>query len=203
MAEFNVEKSIMERYDIRLKGEDSWRCSWAVISISDDGFFNVQSDCGDFSYRWGSFGDCFKSFLIGILNDSGYLYSKICDNDKDNEIDMEKTIINMKKRIILNRQEVGNMTPYLDDELSPEEARELWDELDMVNNSYGTVSQDAFASIFYYELPSKERDKAFGEFWHDDILEYSSDRSAETFCEVVAPVFKEILKVELKNKKVS
>lgn len=200
MSHFKVKKSVMERYDIRL---DHWRCQWATISVSDDGVFNAQTDCGDFSYRWGSFGESFKMFLISIFSkDTHYLYNKIHDSSKANLIDIEKTVANMKERILQNRKENGNITPYVMDELSPEEARDLWDELETISNCHDEVTSDAFASMFYYELPDEGRRKVFGdEFWHDDILVNSSDRNAETFCEVVAPVFAEILREELRGSK--
>lgn len=203
MSEFNLTKSTMERYDIRLKNENSWRCAWAVISISNDGFLNAQTDCGDFSYRWGSFGNCFKSFLINICSkDGSYLYDKIHSRERAGNVDVEETINNMKVKIIHNRRGNGNRTPYVMDELSPEEARELWDELDSIQNNHGEITHDAFASIFYHELSSKEREKVFGdEFWHDNFLVTTEDREAKTFCEVVAPIFAEILKQELSDKK--
>ncbi|MDX8367892.1 hypothetical protein [Cytobacillus sp. IB215665] len=199
MSDYKLSKSVMERYDIRL---DNWSCQWAIISISNDGVFNAQTDCGDFSYRWGSFGNCFKSFLIGVFSkDTHYLYKKIHDSNKTNLVDVEKTVNNMKERILQNRRENGSSTPYVMNELSPEEARELWDELDSIQSCHGEITGDAFASIFYHELPDTARRKEFGdEFWHEDILTYSTDRQAEAFCEVVAPIFAEILKEELAEK---
>ncbi|MFA1509986.1 hypothetical protein ACDN41_12220 [Priestia aryabhattai] len=199
MSEYKLSKSTMERYDIRIKGENNWKCAWATISISDDGMFNVQSDCGDFSYSWGSFGDCFKTFLISICSkDTSYLYDKIHNQERANNVDVEKTVNNMKKKIIQNRLENYNRTPYLDDELSPEEARWLWDELDTMQRCHDEVSQDAFVSLFY-GLSSTERNKVFSdEFWYDDFIVTTNDRHAETFCNVVAPLFAEILKEELK-----
>lgn len=199
MSDYKVKKSVMERYDIRL---NSWGCQWAIISISDDGVFNAQTDCGDFSYRWGSFGGCFKSFLIDICSkDSHYLYSKIHSHSRAGLIDVEKTVNNMKEKIIENRRQTGNREPYVLDELSPEEARDLWDDLESVQSNHDEITSDAFASIFYHELSSEIREKVFSdEFWYDDYLVETSDRQAEAFCEVVAPVFAEILKKELENK---
>ncbi|MGG3456068.1 hypothetical protein [Paenibacillus rhizolycopersici] len=199
MQEYSVGKSTMERYNIRLNGGNHWRCAWAIISISPDGVFNAQTDCGDFSYRWGSFGDSFKSFLLEICSkDTSYLYRKISDHEREGKIDMEKTIDNMKSRILQKRREDGNRKPYLRDELSPEEARELWDALDLLEHS--EISNDAFASIFYHDLPSDERRKVFSdEFWYDDLLVTLPDRKATAFCEVVAPIFAEILKKELEE----
>jgi hypothetical protein len=199
MSDYKLTKSTMERYDIRLQGEDHWRCAWATISISDDGVFNAQTDCGNFNYYWGSPGKSFKSFLMDICSkDTNYLYRKIARSDREGQIDVEKTINNMKARVIQNRQENRNRTPYVMDELSPEEARELWDALDCIENNHSEISSDAFSSLFYYELPDKERSKVFSdEWWYDDILVTTEDIGAKAFCEVVAPVFAEILKSEL------
>jgi hypothetical protein len=202
MTGYNLTKSTMERYDIRIKNEDHWKCAWAVISISEDGMFNAQTDCGDFNYNWGSFGDCFKSFLADICSkDTDYLYGKIHSQDRDGNIDIEKTINNMKAKVIENRRENGNRTPYVLDELSPDEARDLWDELDSIQRNHDEISPDAFFSLFYHELSSKERRKVFSdEIWHDDILITIPDRKANAFCEVVAPLFADILKKELAEK---
>lgn len=202
MQEYNVSKSTMERYNIRLKGGNHWRCAWAIVSISEDGFFNAQTDCGDFSYRWGSFGDCFKTFLFETCSkDTSYLYRKISDPEREGKIDMEKTIENMKLRVIQKRREDGIRKPYLRDELSPEEARELWDALELVDQ-HNEISNDAFVSIFYHELPSEERRKVFSdEIWYEDVLVTTPDRRAKAFCEVVAPIFAEIMKHELEKSK--
>lgn len=203
MENYNVKKSTMERYDIRLKGKDSWSCQWATISISNDGMFNAQTDCGDFNYYWGSFGKCFKSFLVDICSkDSSYLYGKIHSRERDGKVDVENTIINMKKRVIESRKEAGLRWVGKDD-LTDFEARTLWDELDTFENSYDEITVDAFSSLFYYELPKEERDKVFHEeeLWYGDLLVTTPDREAKTFCEVVAPIFAEILKEELEKEK--
>jgi hypothetical protein len=203
MQEYSVSKSTMERYNIRLKGGNHWKCAWAIVSISADGVFSAQTDCGDFAYRWSSFGDCFKTFLIEICSkDTSYLYRKISDPEREGKIDMEKTIENMKRRVLQKRREDGNRKPCLSDELLPEEARELWDALELVD--HGEVSNDAFASIFYHELPSAGRRKVFSdEIWYEDVLVTTPDRRAKAFCEVVAPLFAEILKCELEKSKVA
>lgn len=203
MAEYSVKKSTMERYDIRLK--NNWRCSWAIISISEDGVFHAHTDCGDFSYSWNSFGDCFKSFLIDIMSrDPSYLYNKIHSRERAGKVDVKETINNMKRRIIENRIE-GGLHPILPNELTREEARNLWDELDDIQKNYDELSMDAFATMFYEGLSgvSKERGKVFHdeEIWYGDLIVTTVDRQAEAFCSEVAPVFAEILKNELDAKK--
>jgi hypothetical protein len=198
MSDYKLTKSTMERYDIRLQGESRWRCAWATISISDDGVFNAQTDCGDFNYYWGSPGKSFKEFLSDICSENPhYLYSKIARREKEGNVDVDKTIDNMKKRVIESRREAGFRWLSKDD-LSQEEARELWDALDCIQRNHSEISSDAFSSLFYYELPDNERRKAFyDEWWYDDILVYTKDRGAKAFCEVVAPVLAEILKNEI------
>lgn len=200
MSEYKLVKSTMERYDIRLQGEDRWRCSWATISISDDGLFNAITDCGDFNYYWGSPGKSFKEFLIDICsNGSSYLYNKISNGDRKGQVDVEKTIENMKKKVIELRRESG-LWSHVKGDFSQEEARVLWDALEGVKNDHSEISPDAFSSIFYYELPDTERRKVFSdEWWYEDLVVYTEDRSAKAFCEVVAPVFAEILKAEIEN----
>jgi hypothetical protein len=200
MSDYKLTKSVMERYDIRLQGEDRWRCAWATISISDDGVFNAQTDCGNFNYYWGSPGKSFKEFLSDICSkDTHYLYRKIARREREGNIDVDKTIINMKKRVIESRRESG-LRWLCKDDLTQEEARELWDALDCIQSNHDEITSDAFSSLFYYELPSEERSKVFSdEWWYDDILVTTSDRGAKAFCEVVSPVFAEILKSELKS----
>jgi len=203
MQEYKLGKSTMERYDIRLQGGDHWRCAWAIISISDDGIFNAQTDCGDFSYRWGSFGSCFKSFLIDVCSkDTSYLYHKISDRERESKVDMKQTIKNMKLKIIEQRRQDGNRAFYGKDDLTPTEARDLWDALELLDHS--ELSNDAFVSLFYHDLPSVERRKVFSdEIWYEDVIVNTSDRRAQAFCEVIAPVFAEILKKELEKSKVA
>jgi len=202
MQEYKIGKSTMERYDIRLQGGNHWRCAWAIISISNDGLLNAQTDCGDFSYRWGSFGSCFKSFLINVCsNDTSYLYRKIYDTERERKVDMEQTIKNMKLKIIEQRRQDGNRSFYGKDVLTPDEARDLWNAIDLLDHS--EISIDAFVSLFYYELPSVERKKVFSdEIWYEDVIVNTSDRKAQAFCEAIAPVFAEILKKELEQSNV-
>ncbi|WP_144511558.1 hypothetical protein [Bacillus sp. FJAT-22090] len=202
MPDYKLSKSTMERYDIRLQGENRWRCAWATISISDDGVFNAQTDCGDFNYYWGSPGKPFKEFVADTFSkDPHYLYNKIARREKEGNIDVEKTINNMKKQVIESRREAGLRWLGKND-LTEYEARNLWDELENINNSHDEITPDAFSSLFYYELPKEERNKVFSdEFWHDDYLVYTQDRGAKAFCEVVAPVFAEIIYQELNEQK--
>lgn len=180
-----VKKTTMERYDIRINNENKWRCLWAVISISDDGFFNAQTDCGDFSYRWGAFGDCFKSFLVEINGD--YLYSKIAT--KDEFVDGEETVKQFKTRLLERRRE-GEIDEY--------DVREAWDEIEELSEETYRMSPDGF----HYALQAKDAlSQALPDIYDDLDLVFRKDTAALTFCEVVMPIFVESLRKEITEKK--
>jgi hypothetical protein len=199
LEKHQVRKSIMERYDIRLSCEKSWMCQWAIISISDDGMFNAQTDCGNFNYFWPSFGTNFKLFIIDIFSkDSDYLYRKIRNRERDEKIDVEKTIDNMKKRVIESRRDVSSRRST-GGGLTQEEARMLWDALDIIQSCHTEMSADAFSLIVDHELPSEIGSKVFSDEWlYEDIIVNTFDKQAKTFCDVVAPLFAEVLKVEMR-----
>lgn len=181
-----VKKSTMERYDIRIDNENKWRCLWAVISISDDGFFNAQTDCGDFSYRWGGFGDCFKTFLVEISN-SDYLYNKIAT--KDEFVDGEETVKQFKERLLERRRK---------NEIDEYEARVAWEDIEELSEETYRMSPDGF----HYALQAKDAlSQALPDIYDDLDLVFRKDTAAQTFCEVVMPVFAEFLEKEITVKK--
>jgi hypothetical protein len=102
-------KSTSERYTLR---EKSW---WADIMVSPDGFVNIQSDYGDYHYRWGSFGDDIKKFLISC--DKSYLYNKF-GGLLPRMFNQKKSIERVRKDILEYRR---NNT------FNAEDCREFWD----------------------------------------------------------------------------
>jgi hypothetical protein len=111
-----VKKQVSERY--LLKSHDPhW---WANITLSPDGFLDIQSDYGSYSYAWGAFGDNFKAFLIDC--DSSYIAGKIGRNHPD-VFNCEKTERAIKDEILRMRRS---------QDLSKSDARLVWDELERV-----------------------------------------------------------------------
>lgn len=185
MTGFTLKKSFMERYDIRINNENNWRCTWATISISEDGFFNAQTDCGNFSYNWNAFGDSFKEFLLEI-ND-GYLYNKIAR--KEELVDGEATVKTLKTEILNERKSI-NIDEF--------EAREAWEELEELETECYRVSPE----VFHYALADRYVvNKVISDIYEVLDIVYLKDNEAQTFCEVVMPIFVEILKKELAKKK--
>lgn len=189
MSNYTVTKSFVESYHIRL---DSMDCTWARINISESGDMTVQSDCGDFAYSWRSFGESFKEFLCGIMKRDGsygtYLYRKISDHNRERELDVEASHEAMKRDLLEYRRE----NP---ERLSEEHARELWNALnDLFKNVEGIHD---FYHYAFDQLP-ETRYQVFGDdIFEMDYVKTLPDMQALTFCEVVAPVFAEVLQEEL------
>lgn len=179
-------KSSMERYDIRIGEEDRWRCAWAVVSISEDGFFNAQTDCGDFSYRWNSFGDCFKTFFLE-MNKDYYFYSKIAE--REDRVDIDETVKPIKELLFQKRR---------NREISRFDASCVWDEILEIENDCDGISSEGL----YYALSSMTSLNSHIPEYYDGLdVQYKPDNKAKTFCEVVLPVLIDILKKELKEEK--
>lgn len=69
-------------------------CLWAIFDLDPRrGLFNVQSDCGNYAYRWPERGMDFLKLLTGDMADS-YLLGKLCGKPK--EFNAEATIETVK-----------------------------------------------------------------------------------------------------------
>lgn len=65
-------------------------CLWAIFDLDPGrGPFNVQSDCGNYAYRWPERGMDFLKLLAGNMTDS-YLLGKLCGKPK--EFNAEATV---------------------------------------------------------------------------------------------------------------
>jgi hypothetical protein len=94
-----VQKTVSDRYTLKkVSGGSRW---WADITISSDGFLNVQSDYGSYHYRWGSFGESFTEFLIGA--DASYICSKF-SYDTPDVFDDHETMKRLKTDILEHRK---------------------------------------------------------------------------------------------------
>jgi len=72
LNQISSNKGQTETYALRWK-DKHW---WAIFYVDDaHGALSIQSDFGDFSYRWGAPGNCFKTFLTGL--DDHYLMEKL------------------------------------------------------------------------------------------------------------------------------
>jgi hypothetical protein len=89
-----VKKSLVQKF--LLKKNDKIEGSWWAVFYVDSGLLSIQSDYGDYSYRWSSYGESFKDFLLSI--DGHYLMTKLSGGSR--EFMFDETIKRIKKDII-------------------------------------------------------------------------------------------------------
>lgn len=186
---YDLTKSMVENYYIQIKGDGRMRCMWANITLSENGVFNAQTDCGDFSYRWSAFGDCFKSFLIRTSDE--YLYNKLMGTSRKENVDLLATVNNIKSDIIRLRKE---------EEISEFDARYAWDDTKEILKEYhnGFSLND---ELFYGLIQQSVGISDIYEDIYDEIqVNFKPNAEVKAFCEVVMPVLRIILQKELDNK---
>lgn len=178
MNKFTVQKATCEKYTIKFN--DNW--DWAIFTIDNTGMFNCQSSFGNYNYQWSSFGECFKKFLIKL--DSGYLYSKLCE---ENYFDSDSYIKHCKHEVIRYRKGF---------EFDKNEARELYDLFNCLScDSFDLVCEEVFSNSILSDI-------FCGEVFNSEFAPekgYSPNQTG--FIEKVYPMFVEVLKNELKEEK--
>lgn len=148
---------------------------WAEIVTSDQGFFAVVSDFGNYAFRWSAFAGDFRRFLIGL--DADYLMSKLGER---NEYDGEATCKAAKAELIRARK---------DGELSMDEARNAWD---LIGDSGDLELKEDFSrwldEMYESSIPLIDL---------YELAEYTWPGDLRGFCEKVWPRFVAVLKAEL------
>lgn len=177
MEEYNFKKLTCERYDIKLKNS----YGWAIITIDENGgLFNAQSDYGNYSYSWPNHGrKSFKHFILELVKDKHYFLKKVsCSNFYyPNE-----TEILWKQEVIRARKE---------NELSKEEARELWDEI--IDFDYTSVE-----SLEYQLCENYVLSKYYSEPWDSFNISRDFSPQAYAFVNKIMPILGDILLQEIK-----
>lgn len=146
-------------------------CLWAIFDLDPGrGMLNIQSDCGNYAYRWPERGNEFLRLMTGI--DKGYLLKKLCGKPK--EVDEEATIERVKEYLQdaeyyededLNRRKIERgierleakfedfniseegFAAYMLDEWNDENNMQMCDIRELVQTSYG-AHQKRIADIF-------------------------------------------------------
>ena len=147
------------------------RGGWAKFIIDDDGYFSVVSDYGNYAFHWTAFGDDFREFLLDISPD--YLMGKLSNGKMC--FDLEGT----KARIFEHIKEYRR-----DSYIKKDEAREMWDEIEVLDSEHDLHS--------YFENNSSD---IFEEWWDMFRQDYPADLKG--FATWVYPRFVAMLKAEL------
>ena len=133
---------------------------WAIFTINNKtGEFSIQSDWGNWSYRWGisNLGEEAQAhekplaYFLSDRTEAGYIVNKFSYNRKDyEEFDGEETQEAIKKDIIRNRR---------DGEIDAEEARMYWDKLDRIDfddvNGFFQDMEYNFTQDYIFGLPQE------------------------------------------------
>jgi hypothetical protein len=177
MSNVIVNRVIATQYNLRGPG---W---WATIVIEKSGCVFIQSDYGDYAYRWSSFGDDIRKFLCSC--DTHYLYGKF-GGQLPREFNTPKTIKAIKKDLIEYRR---NSYP------SAKHAREIWDQIhSRINLNYTDADE------FFHDIMD-----------HTDVMEiYSGDPTSvpihtdpnfqlDSFLKLIWPEFIKYLQEEIKK----
>lgn len=115
-------------------------CLWAIFDLDPGrGMLNIQSDCGNYAYRWPERGDSFLELLCGMSED--YLIGKLCG--KPQEFDEERTI--------------DSISEYLDDmEVSDGKKRKAIENLKTTLSGYTLVDAPEVAQFVIDEWNDEE-----------------------------------------------
>lgn len=131
-------------------------CLWAIFDIDPGrGMLNIQSDCGNYAYRWPERGDSFLKLMCGM--EESYLIGKLCG--KPQEFDEERTIARIseclndmeitdgkKRKAIDNLKttlsgytlvDAPEVAQFIIDEWNDEEGLEIDCAWELVANKYG------------------------------------------------------------------
>ena len=183
-----MEKPVIFRYIYRQETGDSnyGSCIWAIFDIDPGrGMLNIQSDCGNYAYRWPERGTMFLNLLAGM--DEDYLLRKLCGKpgefDEEGTIarieeymnDMEMDVLDIEEAIRALKDTFSNYT--LDD--APDIAEFLVDEWnndcnleidcawELVQTKYG-AHEKRIVKIFTEHIAPKIRQAMEDGFYHEE-----------------------------------
>ncbi|WP_157641874.1 hypothetical protein [Burkholderia ubonensis] len=182
----NRSKSTCDIYRVWSKGEYATFCldEWSWDALGDPsrrrygGELLVHSSFGQFCHTWNSCAVPFKQFLLGIGFDS---FMTKCLGDDYLVFDGGASVKKVKQAILQNRREEG---------LSAEDARELWDEVDMVSET----AEDSEAG-FHIALADVCGEETIGS--SSDYVVRVPSSQAEGFWRELWPEFKAMLETAL------
>jgi len=153
---------------------------WGKFIIDSTGYFSCVSDYGNYAFWWTAHGEGdFRDFLTGV--DAGYLMGKLSNGVRN--FDLEETIRKMKEEAISNRRATVRGEAYENYNVTKDELREVWDEIESASNEYECtkIIDDHYRC---YPDPC-------------DILSFGYPHDLRAFATRLWPRFIEALKAEL------
>ena len=177
-----IKKNTPERYTLWFK-----HSGWAVIFLDEDGgFLSIQSDWGDYAYRWSHHGrESLKHFLIELDKNHDYLAKKLAMGNASlsRHFCLDGTIKALKKDIVRRRRS---------SDLTAQCARTAWSEITAIQRD----ASDSYVSFF-----EEFRSQRSLSLLYDDLSSVPVSIGVHpmvfTFLKIVWPPFCNFLKLEL------
>ncbi|QPQ35925.1 hypothetical protein [Lysinibacillus sp. JNUCC-52] len=158
-----------------------------IVDESRNGF--TARLCNEtYSFSWGAPGNDFIQFLIDTFSkNNDYLFGKLEDYSKRDYVDTEKTAKAMKVLLLQARR-------Y--NQIDEEQAREIWEEIEYFRGN-DEITQNHLYSEWSNWFECAIKQEIFSnEPWFEEFISYNEDWRCRVFCEKVAPILAEVLKVE-------
>lgn len=167
-------------------------CLWAYYDFDLDKYMlNIQSDCGNASYRWVATPKT-ESFLhlMGRINDD-YLINKLF---RETEVDFEETIADVKDWLGVGDDKDFQLDLTEEERKEREEALE--DLKDRLSEWGGKISSDAMAHLL--DEWNNDYDLDIDCIWERVVTDYTAweKRIVQIFMDYVQPKIEEILRGE-------
>ena len=160
-------------------------CLWAIFDLDPGrGMLNIQSDCGNYAYRWPERGQMFLKLLAGDM-DKSYLLGKLCGKPK--EFNAEATIENVKN--YLKEAEY-----YEDEELNRSKIDKAIERLESEFSEYDLTDEPGIAE-FILDNWNSDNNMEIDCAWELVVKEYGSwqKRIVRIFREYIQPEIAKII----------
>lgn len=149
---------------------------WFVVFMDEIGCVSIQSDYGDYSYRWGAFGDDIRTFLMQC--NEHYLTDKFT-HGRDLKFHGQETIANLKREVISQRR---------NGDLDKDQAADIWftlptyatHEADFENEALDFLRANPDVSV--YRKETQQIEAFFEQCWPDVIKQIKESIELDEYC---------------------
>lgn len=176
----SVEKTQTETFTLRWKGRP-W---WAIFYVDEaHGALSIQSDFGDYSYRWGAPSKPFKKFLSEL--DDGYLKIKLSHGTDHDRYFYERESFKKLREAVDKRCKERGFT---------KKQRKKYDDAVEEIDEYDCRSEDLFSHLIYH---NEDLVELFDPYEIGDFIVKGYSPRLEQFVEKIWPSFVDALKADI------
>lgn len=158
-------------------------CLWAIFDLDPGrGMLNIQSDCGNYAYRWPERGENFLKLIAGDMADS-YLLGKLCG--KPREFNAEATVESVKEYL-------KDAEYYEDEELNKLKIDEAIEDLENEFSEYDLSDEPGIAE-FILDNWNSDNNMEIDCAWELVVKEYGAWQKR------IVRIFREHIALEIKR----